>query len=305
VTAPVAVPDEVGAKTTLIVQLAPGATVEPQVPALPKANGPLMAIPLMVSVEPPVLVSVAASAALVCPTVVEGKLSEVGDKLAAAGEPELPVRPSVCVPKLSGRVTAPVAVPDVIGAKTTLIVQLAPGATVAAQVPTPPKANGPLMAKLPLKVRVELLVLVSVEYSTLLVEPTGVSGKLMVDGDRVTELPVEDWPVPLSVTCKALPLDGAIVNVAVSEPLVCGVKVTLMEQLAPAATDEPQLLVSAKSALAGPDIEIPESETADELLLVRVSVCEGLVWPIEVLEKPTEDGEMLNMDVPVEVPTYS
>lgn len=50
-----------------------------------------------------------------------------------------------------------------------------------------------------------------------------------------------------------------------------------------------------------PEIEIPERETADVLLLVSVSVCAELVVFSVVLEKPTEVGEILN----AAVETYS
>lgn len=60
-------------------------------------------------------------------------------------------------------VTVPVNVPDVVGAKSTLMVQLAPAASVEPQVPRPAKANGaPLICKL-LMVKVVLPVLVTVE----------------------------------------------------------------------------------------------------------------------------------------------
>lgn len=87
---------------------------------------------------------------------------------------------------MSARVTAPAAVPAAVGLDTTLIVQLAPEATVDTQLPRSPRANGPLMAKLSLKVNAELPVLVSVEYSTPLVTPTVVEEKLSDAGDRLT-----------------------------------------------------------------------------------------------------------------------
>jgi len=67
VTVPVRVPVVVGVKLTLIVQLAPATTEDPQV--LLWAKSPLGMRPLIVSVAFPVLLSVTACAALVVPTV--------------------------------------------------------------------------------------------------------------------------------------------------------------------------------------------------------------------------------------------
>jgi len=76
----------------------------------------------------------------------------------------------------------PVAVPTEVGLKTTLMVQDEFATTVSPQVPFPPNANGPLMMKLPLKVRVVPPVLVNVAYSIALVEPIAEEGKLMDPG---------------------------------------------------------------------------------------------------------------------------
>src|SRR5436305_512601 len=66
VIAPVRVPDCVGVKLTEILQLAPALTLAGQL--LVCAKSPLAATPLIVSVEPPLLVRVTLCAALVVPT---------------------------------------------------------------------------------------------------------------------------------------------------------------------------------------------------------------------------------------------
>ena len=68
------------------------------------------------------------------------------------------------MPKLPVTVAAPLAAPTTVGWNIALIVQLAPGANVAAQVPKFAKANGPLMVNGSFSVRVEFPVLVNVEY---------------------------------------------------------------------------------------------------------------------------------------------
>ena len=62
------------------------------------------------------------------------------------------------------------------------------------------------------------------------------------------------------------------VSVAARDPLVAGVKVTLIVQLAPAATLGPQLFVSAKSAGFVPVIEMPVMLKAALPVLLNVTV---------------------------------
>ena len=69
VTVPARVPVVVGVKLTLIVQLAPAATEDPQVPEPAKAKSPPIVRLLIVSVAFPVLLSVTACATLAVPTV--------------------------------------------------------------------------------------------------------------------------------------------------------------------------------------------------------------------------------------------
>jgi len=69
VTVPVRFPVVVGVKLTLIAQLAPAPTEDPQVPEPEKAKSPPIVRLPIVRVAFPVLVSVTACAALVVPTV--------------------------------------------------------------------------------------------------------------------------------------------------------------------------------------------------------------------------------------------
>jgi hypothetical protein len=71
---------------------------------------------------------------------------------------------------LSVSVSVPVRAPVAVGVNFTLIVQLAPAATVLPQVPTPPKPKSPV--KLALNVRAALPVLVSVVNCAPLLVPT-------------------------------------------------------------------------------------------------------------------------------------
>ena len=64
-------------------------------------------------------------------------------------------------------------------------------------------------------------------------------------------------------------------------PVAVGLNVMLMVQLAPAATLEPQVLVSAKSPLFAPVMPMPEPMMVNVAVPVLVSVS---VWAVLVVE---------------------
>ena len=70
-------------------------------------------------------------------------------------------------------------------------------------------------------------------------------------------------------------------------------KVTLMEQLAPAATLVPQVFVCAKSPLFVPAIVMLVRFRVAPPVFDRVVVCAALVEPTEVLEKVSDPGARL------------
>jgi hypothetical protein len=125
----------------------------------------------------------------------------------------------------------------------TEIVQCAPAATVAGQsllsakspafVPTTPMLESASGA---------VPVLVSVEVCAGLVELTGREPKSRLVGLRPTAGAV---PVPASWTLCGLPAaSSATLTVPVREPVADGVKVTLIVQAAPAASEAGQSLVA-------------------------------------------------------------
>ena len=86
-------------------------------------------------------------------------------------------------------------------------------------------------------------------------------------GERLTAGAV---PVPLRLTVCGLPVLLSVrVMAAVRVPLAAGVKVTLIAQLAPAATLAPQLFVWAKSLALLPESAILEMLKAALPELVR------------------------------------
>jgi hypothetical protein len=130
VSVPVRAPTAVGVKVTETMQLAPAATLAPQV--LVCAKSPEAAIEVTANAPVPGLDRVSVWAALVVPTVADAKVR-------ADGESIMPGVATVPVPlngtvwgepvALSTIVSTPVRVPAVDGVKVTEMVQLAPAAT--------------------------------------------------------------------------------------------------------------------------------------------------------------------------------
>src|SRR5215472_4889018 len=83
VNVPVAEPTVAGEKVTPTVQLAPAATLVPQV-LLATANGPLVAMPMLFSVVACLLVNVTVLATLVVPATVVLKLRLVTERVTGA-----------------------------------------------------------------------------------------------------------------------------------------------------------------------------------------------------------------------------
>ena len=79
--------------------------------------------------------------------------------------------------------------------------------------------------------------------------------------------------VPVRPTVWGLPVAlSLIISEAVRVPVAVGVKVTLIVQLEPAATEEPHVLVWAKSALFAPVIARLAIVRVAEPVLVKVIV---------------------------------
>lgn len=175
------------------------------------------------------------------------KLSEDGERVAAAAETPVPERLTACgLPAaLSVMESVPLRVPEAVGVKVTLMVQWAPAATDDPQLFV--CAKSPLAAML-VTLRVAPPVLESVTACAALVVPTVWLVNVRVEGETPA---TGTLPLPLRLTVCGLP--GALsLTLSVPEriPAAVGVNVTLIEQLLPAATDDPQLFVWEKSLLA-------------------------------------------------------
>jgi len=91
--------------------------------------------------------------------------------------------------------------------------------------------------------------------------------------------------------------------VLLRDPAACGVNVTEMEQLAPAASVPEQLLLSAKSPLLPLEIRMFEIVSGPAPVLETVTVPGPLEDPSKVLGKLSDvgDTEAVGVDAPVPV----
>jgi hypothetical protein len=174
----------------------------------------------------------------------------VGETLTAGVVP-VPERLTVCgLPvALSEMLTAAVRAPVAAGVKVTLIVQLLFAATELPQVLVWLKS----LVFVPVTVMLGMLklafpVFVRATAWAALVVATARLAKVNAVAERLTE---EAVPLPVKPTfCvlpATLPLLSVTTSVALRLPAAAGVKVTLIEQLAPAATELPHVLLSGKS----------------------------------------------------------
>ena len=132
--------------------------------------------------------------------------------------------------------------PPAEGVKVTLIVQLAPTATELPQLlvseKSPPLA--PVSVR-PVTLKAALPGLAKVMVCAVVAAPRDWFPKERLAGERLTTGAV---PVPVRATVWGLPVALSVrESEAARLPLAEGVKVTLIVQLAPAATELPQLLV--------------------------------------------------------------
>jgi hypothetical protein len=289
VTAPVLAPTAVGLKVTLRVQLAPAATLAPQVLVWEKSPLAVMLVTLRATF--PVLLSVTVCALLLVPTACAGKVREAGERLTRGAVP-VPVRLTVCVAGLALSVMVKVAVsePARVGVKVTLRVQLAPAVSLEPQLLVWAKSLlfVPAMVT-PVTLSVVLPVFNSVTVCAALVVLSTWLPNERVVGDRLATAPT---PVPVSITvCGLIVALSVMVSAPDLVPGAVGVNVTLTEQvpLAGIGEEDTQVSLSAKSPEATTSVTTsPAAPT-----LVRVAVCGALVVPITWLANLYDEGKML------------
>jgi hypothetical protein len=149
---------------------------------------------------------------------------------------------------LSAMVSEVVRAPVAEGVNNIAIVHVPPAATEEPQVLFSMKSAGAAPDKAMLVMfKAALPVLFSVTVCGELTVSTGSFPNVRLEGEMLATAPVLP-PVPERLTDWGLPVALSVrVTAAVRVPLVVGLKVTLIVQLAPAATELPQVLVCAKS----------------------------------------------------------
>ena len=162
----------------------------------------------------------------------------------------VPLREMVCglAPPVSEIDTIALRLPVAVGLNLTVIVQLPPAGTLDPQVFDWVKSLGfvPFSA-IPI-LNADVPTLVRVTVCAELIVPTFWLPKLRLVVERLTEV-----PVPVSATFCGLPPPLSVIDTeAARVPMARGAKLTLMAQLARAATLLPQVFVCVKSPLFVP-----------------------------------------------------
>jgi hypothetical protein len=150
------------------------------------------------------------------------------------------------------------------------MLQFPPTGILAPQLLVAPKLAE---AVIPTMSNVALPVLVRVTVCGALVVPTawGVANVTLA-GERFAMGAVTPMPVR-EIVCGLLAALSTKLTEPTALPAVVGVKVTLMVQIPPAATGEPQVLVWAKGAVAVIELRVRVAVP----LFVTVTVCAALV----------------------------
>jgi hypothetical protein len=232
---PVLVPVVVGVNVILMVQFADVAKVAPQVVVV-SANGPVTAMLVIVSDAVPVLLSVTVCAALVAPGGSEGNVKLLAETVTAGADTAPPNRVTDCglFGALSVMTTVPLALPEAVGVKATLMVQDAPAATDAPQVFVSPKGGVEVILAMVSAAPPEL---VNVTVWAALVVPMGSAANVRLVGESVTlgsKTPVPDK----AKLCGELEALSTTVTDARRTPAAVGVKVIANAQPAPPARVE-------------------------------------------------------------------
>src|SRR5207248_1749827 len=234
-------------------------------PVLVAAKSPEAANELMVKAAVPVLVKVTVIGALVVASSWLPKSRLMGANPTAGAVP-FPLSATVCGLPLALSVTnsVPVRILEAVGVKVTLIEQLAPAAKVRSEerrAGTEGRAAGTSPeAEKEVIVKAAVPVLVSVTVTDALMVARGWLPKPRLVGANPTAGAV---PFPLSATVCGLPPALSVTDsVPVRAPEVVGVKVTLIEQLAPAA----KVAGLVRQALAPVLVAAKSPEAAKELI---------------------------------------
>jgi hypothetical protein len=295
-----------GVNTTLIVQLAPAASVpvalhpapdEGRGTAKSSASSPLIVNPLKVTVAVLVFFTVTLNGALVVLTACEPNVKLLGVTVTVA-VPDVPVPVNVTVcglpVALSVKVIAPVRVPVAVGLNVIEKTHGSPSTGMFVHCASVAPAKSPLIVIF-VNVTAVPPVFDTVTKCASLLVPTAWLPNVNDVGEIVIDPPVAAVPVPLSVivvVCGVvLPaLVYVTVTVPVSVPVAVGANVTFTVQLdavpVPVASVAGQVFVSPKFALAAILVIV----TVVVPTFVIVTGCAALVVPCAWLPNASVAG---------------
>ena len=288
-------PAETGLNVTESVQLAPAASVVPQVLDNTKSSAwaPVTVMDENDNAALPSLVTVTVLAADAVPGAWLAKASELALNFTAAALLAVPVPVSATVcgepAALSATLMLAVLAPAETGLNVTESVQLEPAASVVPQVLDNTKSS----AWAPVTVMDEndnaaLPLLATVTVLAADVVPLGCDAKASELALNFTAAAPPAVPVPVSLTVCGEPVAlSEILMPAALAPAETGLNVTERVQLAPAASVAPQVLDNTKSSACAPVNAMELNVKADLLLLVKVTVSAADVVPTDVEAKAT------------------
>lgn len=271
VSVPDCAPIAVGEKMTFAVQVPPAARLPEQL--VETEYCPELVIDEMVTVVLPVLDSVTACAVELAPTVTLPKLREPTLVVSAVLRP-VPDKDTVWLPALVANVNVPDCVPIVVGLKRTFAAQVPPTARVLEQVVVVeywPVAETDVMLRVVLPV-FERVTVCADELEPRFTLPN-VKAEVLVDADVCSPVPDRE----------AVLFPALVVKVSVPDwvPIVVGAKMTLAVQLAPAASEDRQVVEVEYCPVAATDV-IPRAVLPE---FVRVTVCADELAPRFTLPK--------------------
>ena len=288
---------DAGVKVTEMPQLDPAASDAPQVfIEIAKSLGfaPVIAMLPMVSAALPVFISVAVCSALVEPVfAVKVNGPGVSETTGAGAFVPVPFSVTVCGEPLALSATESMAVKPVTAAGVNVIEmpQLDPAASEAPQVfIDTAKSLGfaPVMAMLPM-VSAALPVFISVAVCAALVVPVLA---LKVNGPGVSETAGAGAAVPVpssGMVCGEPAALSETETVAAKALSDSGENVREIEQLDPAASEAPQVLLSPKLPALAPSTLMLLMVSAALPVFFSVAICAALVAPLAAVNA-SEDG---------------
>jgi len=213
----------------------------------------------------PLFLTVTVWASLVEPTICAGKAMDVGVTVTVGVVAAVPVPVSLTncgePVALSAIERAAVSVPAAAGLNSTETVQVAPTASEVPQVVADFRNDVALVPVIVSEVIVMAAVplFFTVTTCATVLDPTVVEANVRLAGDSVTTGAVAAAPVPVSVTLCGEPVAlSAIETDPVSAPAVAGLNSTETVQVAPIASEVPQVVADFINELASVPVTVSE-----------------------------------------------